>query len=429
MQSATLPRELVARNRQRLAERLPKKGIAVLNANDVLPSNADGTMPYKPNTDMLYLTAIAQEETMLVLFPNAPDEADREILFLRETNEVIAKWDGDRLSKEQARAISGVQRVYWTHQFWEVFRKLVVDAEEIFLSSNEHKRAEVLIETRDARFIRECQARYPLHKYGRLAPHLGDLRSIKQPEEVAHMQKAADLTRDAFLRVLRFLKPGVNEREIEAEIAHEFIRQGGSFADYKAILGSGIKSTILHYHDNNQICKDGDIILMDFGAGWGEYNADMTRVAPVNGTFTERQRAVYNAVLRVMKEATAALRPGLLWKDWQATTEKAIDRECQALGLYTAAEAAAAPKDAPLYKKYFMHGVGHFLGLSVHDVGSFTEPFRAGQVITVEPGIYIEEEAIGIRLENNVLITESGPHDLMAHIPLEADDIEAAMRG
>ena len=429
MQSATLPASLVTENRRRLAAMLPKGGIAVVNANDVLPSNADGTLPYRASSDMLYLTGIGQEETILVLFPGAPDEADREVLFLRETSELIAKWDGDRLSKAQAREASGIERVYWTHQFWEIFRKLVTDAEEILLNTNEHKRADVVVESRDARFIAECRHRYPLHKYGRLAPLLGDIRSIKQEEEIALIQKACDLTKDGFVRVLKFIKPGVNEREIEAELAHEFIRQGGSFADYKAILAGGKNATILHYHNNDQVLKDGELILMDFGAGWGGYNADMTRVAPVSGRFTDRQRAVYNAVLRVMKEATAMLRPGLLWKDWQAAAEKAVERECIALGLFSQQDVDNQPKDKPAFKAYFMHGLGHFLGLSVHDVGSFTQPMRAGQLFTVEPGIYIEAEGIGIRLENNVLITDNGPRDLMAHIPLEAEDIEAAMRG
>ena len=423
----SLPPSLVIRNRERLAARLPKKSVAIVHANDVLPSNADGTMPYRPSSDMLWLTGIAQEETILLLFPNAPDPADQEILFLRETSELIAKWDGERLTKAQAKEASGIDRIYWTHEFWGVFRKLVMDAEDILLNSNEHKRAEVVVESRDARFIRTCQDQYPLHRYGRLAPILGDLRSIKQEEEVALLQKACDLTGEGFGRLLSFIKPGVNEREIEAELAHEFIRKGGSFADYKAILASGKNATILHYHNNDQICQDGDLILMDFAAGWGGYNADMTRVVPVNGAFTERQRAVYSAVLRVMKMATAMLRPGLLWKDWQTATEKAIEKECVALGLLTEKEIAEQHKDKPAFKKYFMHGVGHFLGLSVHDVGSFTEPFRAGQVLTVEPGIYIEEEGIGIRLENNILITENGPHDLMAHIPLEIEEIERLM--
>jgi len=422
-----LPIELVVANRARLSASLPHRGLAIINANDILPSNADGTLPYKPNTDMIWLTGIAQEETILLLFANAPDPADKEILFLRETSELIAKWDGDRLSKDQAKAATGIQRIYWSHQFWDVLRRLAPDAQTLLLNSNEHKRADVLVETRDARFIKECQARYPLHTYGRLAPLLSNLRSIKHPHELAQMQQAADLTKDAFLRVLKFLKPGVNEREVEAEIAHEFIRKMGSYADYKPILGSGKNATILHYHDNNQVCKDGELILMDFGAAWGGYNADMTRVAPVNGKFSARQKQVYNAVLRVMKEATAMLHPGLLWKDWQAATEKAIERECLALGLITQHDINAQSAEAPAFKKYFMHGVGHFLGLSVHDVGSFTEPFSAGMVLTVEPGIYIEEEGIGIRLENNILITESGPQDLMAHIPLEVKEIEALM--
>ncbi len=422
-----LPQALAQQNRARLAAQLPQGALAIVNANDVLPSNADGTMPYKPNADLLWLTGIAQEETMLLLFPGAFDEKDREILFLRETSETIAKWDGPRLSKAEAKAVSGIERIYWTNQFWDVFRRLAIDAATLYLNTNEHKRAEVVVESRDARFIEACRKAFPLHQYGRLAPILGELRSIKATEEITLMQRAADLTEAGFRRLLGFVRPGVNERELHAELSHEFIRQGGSFADYWPILASGKNACILHYHNNDQPCQDGDLILLDFGAGYAGYNADMTRCIPVNGKFSPRQRQVYDAVLRVMKEATAALRPGLLWKDWQKQTEQAVERECLALGLITQADIDAQPEDKPAFKKYFMHGVGHFLGLSVHDVGTFNQPFRAGQVLTVEPGIYIDEEGIGIRLENNVLITEQGPHDLMANIPLEADEIERLM--
>jgi Xaa-Pro aminopeptidase len=423
----SIPSSLFIENRKRLAARLKPNSIAVLNANDVMPTNADGSMRFKQNSDLFYLTGVNQEETILLLFPDSVEEKNREILFLRETSELIAIWEGKKLTKDEATSLTGIPNVQWLSSFDSIFRMLVTQADNIYLNTNEHARSTSVVETRDSRFIIQCKSLFPLHNYYRLAPIMQSLREIKSSEEVECIQTACNITESGFRRILGFVKPGVMEYEIEAEYAHEFIRLGAGFADYQPIIASGASACVLHYVDNNKACNDGELLLMDTAAGYSNYNADMTRTIPVNGRFTARQRQVYDAVLRVMKSATLFMKPGITKKEWQDYTEEITTKECVDLGLFTMEEVKAQDKNKPLVKKYFMHGVGHHLGLDVHDVGNLYAPFAAGNVFTVEPGIYIKEEGIGIRLENNILITESGNRDLMATIPLESGEIEELM--
>lgn len=429
MRYLPIDNQLFVQNRQRLAAQLKPKSMVVLNANDIMPTNADGTMTFRQNNDLFYLTGVDQEETILVLFPDHPDERFREVLFLRETSELIEIWEGHKLTKEEAEQTSGISRknVYWTHQFEAIFIQLVFEAEQVYLNTNEHTRNGSEVETRDARFIQQFKARYPLHRLERLAPIMHYLRAIKLPQEVELIGRAIDITDSMFRRLLGFIKPGVWEYEIEAEMMHEFLRLRSRGAAYTPIIAAGKNACVLHYIDNSAQCQDGDVLLLDIGAEYANYNADMTRSVPVNGRFTARQRAVYDAVLRVMKEATQLLRPGNLWDEYHREVGKIMESELIGLNLLDRDAVAKQDPDAPLYKKYFMHGTSHFLGLDVHDVGNKYRRFEPGMVFTVEPGIYIREEGLGIRLENNILITESGNIDLMGNIPLEADEIETLM--
>ncbi|SDM47509.1 aminopeptidase P N-terminal domain-containing protein [Siphonobacter aquaeclarae] len=427
MKYQPIPNALFTRNRQRLAGLLKPKSIAVLNANDVLPTNADGTLRFKQNSDLFYLTGIDQEETILLLFPDAPDEKHREILFLRETNDHIAVWEGYKYTKEHAREVSGIKTVYWTRQFESVLRTLIFEAEHLYLNTNEHTRADVVVESRDARFIRDFQSRFPLHKYERLAPLMHYLRAIKQPEEIPLLDEAIRITEDGFRRLLGFVKPGVWEYEIEAELLHEFVRQRSRGFAYEPIIASGPSACVLHYIENSKQCKAGDVILLDVAAEYANYNADLTRSIPVSGRYSERQRQVYDAVLRVMNEAKAMLVPGGLWDEYHKEVGLIMGSELKGLGLITQQDIDNQDPDWPAYKKYFMHGTSHFLGLDVHDVGSKYRRFEPGMVFTCEPGIYIPEEGLGIRLENNILITENGNTDMMAGIPIEAEEIESLM--
>lgn len=420
--------QLFVSNRQRLARLLPPKSIVVVNANDLVPTNADGLLRPVPNSDLFYLSGVQQEESILLLFPDADDERQREILFLRETNDLIATWEGHKLTKEEAQKVTGIHRVEWLSQFHTLFHRLMCEAEHVYLNSNEHKRAEIVVETREARFVREVRERYPLHDYRRLARLMHSLRVIKSPEELRLLQHACDITQAGFERVARFVKPGVNECEVEAEFSHEFIRRRGAFA-YSPIIASGPNACVLHYIDNRLPCRDGDLLLLDVAASYANYNSDLTRTIPVNGRFTRRQRQVYNAVLRVLRAQIAGLTPGKKWQQWQEESEELVGRECVDLGLLRPSDLKKKVED-PMkrpVKKYYMHGCGHPLGLDVHDVGYLTEPFAPGWVMTVEPAIYIREEGLAVRLENDVLITENGVVDLMENIPIEVQDIEALM--
>jgi Xaa-Pro aminopeptidase len=418
---------LFVANRQKLKPLLPKGGLVALHANDIMPTNADAVMPFYQNTDLLYLTGVDQEETVLVLFPDAKQARDREILFVKETSELIAIWDGEKLSKEGAAKVSGIERVEWSSSFDDIFRRLVPQAETLVLATNEHLRAEVAVETRNDRFIRSCRERWPLHRFERLAPLMHGLRMLKEDLEIEAMRKACAITEAGFRRVLEFIRPGVGEWEIEAEYLHEFVRRRSRFA-YQPIIGGGANACVLHYLENENVCRDGDLVLMDVGAEWARWNSDMTRTVPVNGRFTPRQRQVYDAVLRVLRGANKLLRPGVKPTDYQRGVVEIMEAELIGLGLFSAAEASQQGPDKPLVKKYFMHGTSHHLGLDVHDVCPPEEPFAVGMVMTIEPGIYIREEALGVRLENNVLIGATENIDLMASIPIEADEIEALMQ-
>ncbi|GAB2775087.1 aminopeptidase P family protein [Rhabdobacter roseus] len=406
---------------------LKPKSLVILHANDILPTNADGTMGFRQNTDLFYLSGVDQEETILLLFPEHPDEKIREVLFLRETNEQIAIWEGEKLTKEQARSTSGIQAIFWTHQFEAVFRNIVFEAEHVYLNTNEHTRNESLVQTREARYVREFKEKYPLHQLQRLAPLMHYLRAIKQPQELALLMQACDITRTGFLRLLKFVKPGVAEYEIEAELLHEFVRGRSRGFAYQPIIASGANACVLHYIQNNQLCQDGQVLLLDVAAEYANYNADLTRSIPVNGRFTPRQRAVYDAVLRVFKAAKSMLVVGNLWDEYHVEVGKVMESELLGLGLITKEDIAKQDPDWPAYRKYFPHGTSHFLGLDVHDVGNKYRRFEAGMVFTCEPGIYIREEGLGIRLENDILITADGNKDLMEHIPIEAEEIEELM--
>ncbi len=418
--------ELFRTNRENLKRRLLKNSVVVVNANDVLPTNADGSLPLVPNSDLFYLTGIDQEETILVLAPDADEEKHRELLFLRETNEQLATWEGRKLTKEQARKISGIERVHWLNEFRPIFHRLMCECEHVYLNSNEHPRAVIEVETRDARFVRDCLARYPLHDYQRLARLMAQLRIVKSPLEVAVIRQACELTARGFERVLKFVRPGITETEIEAELAHEFIRGGGGFA-YTPIVASGENNCVLHYIQNDQVCRKGDLLLLDVGASYAHYRSDLTRTIPISGRFTRRQKQVYNAVLRVLRETIRRMVPGKLPKELQKDAEKLIEEELLQLGLLRPADIKKQDPEKPAFKKYFMHGVSHPLGLDVHDVGFTTQPMQPGWVLTCEPAIYVREEGFGIRLETDVLITDSGNEDLLADVPIEADEIEELM--
>ena len=427
MRHAPIESSLFVENRARLRKLLPKGAVAAVNANDILPTNADGSLPLVPNSDLFYLSGVEQEESILVLAPDAADEKQREVLFLRETNEHLAIWEGHKLTKDEARTTSGVQNVKWLSEFPTIWHGLMSDAEEVFLNSNEHKRAAIEVETRDSRFIAECRSRFPLHTYRRLAPLLHRLRVVKSAAEVELLKKAVSITDAGFRRAARSVKPGVYEHELEAEFAHEFVRNRAKFA-YTPIIASGANACVLHYIANDQPCRAGDLLLMDVAANYANYHADLTRTVPVDGRFTPRQRAVYDAVLRVMRGSIQGATIGKLHRDWTREAQMMMDEELVKLGLLTAADVKNAKPDEPACRKYFMHGLGHPLGLDVHDVGRMHEPFAAGWVLTVEPGIYIRDEGIGIRLEYDVLLTDAGPIDLMADTPVDAEAIEELMR-
>lgn len=419
---------LFIKNRAKLAERMMPGSLAIFNANDILPSNADGTMAFRQNNDLFYLSGVDQEESILVLFPDSPVAKHREILFLKETNEEIAIWEGEKLTKETALTTSGIKTVYWLQDFHKILRSIIYEAETIYLNDNEHLRAETTVQTRDDRFREWCKKEYPLHNYERIAPTMHNLRAVKEPEEIELMQTACNITAKAVNRALKFIKPGVMEYEIEAELMHEFLRNRSKGFAYTPIIASGFNACVLHYIENNQECKEGEVILMDIGAEYGNYASDLTRSIPVSGKFSPRQREVYESVLTVFKKAKAILRPGIIIADYHAKVGEFMTEELLKLGLLNQQDVDNENPDWPAYKKYFMHGTSHYIGLDVHDVGNYYSPVEAGSVFTIEPGIYIREENLGIRLENDFLIGEHETIDLMAHIPLEADDIEAAMK-
>lgn len=420
-------KELFESNRREFAKRMPPNALAIFNSNDNMPTSADGTMPFVQQTDLIYLSGIDQEESILLIFPEAMDQQNREVLFIKETSEEIAIWEGHKYTKEEARNLSGIKSVFWLSQFNEVFNTLITQADIVYLNSNEHLRAKIEVETRDLRFAKWCKEKYSLHKYERAQPILHEIRSIKSDLEIEQLEKAIHITEKGFKRVLKFIKPGVMEYEIEAELIHEFISNQSRRFAFQPIIASGFNACVLHYIENKSQCKDGELVLMDIGAEYGNYNADLTRCVPVNGRFSDRQKSVYNAVLRVQREAMAMLTPGNTIPEYHKEVGKIMEKELVDLGLLSNTDIKKQNPDHPAYKKYFMHGTSHHLGLDVHDYGYPHMKMKAGMVFTVEPGIYIREENIGIRLENDVVIKENGIIDLMNNIPIETDEIEEIM--
>ena len=426
MRHRSIQSKLFLRNRKNLGKLLPEKALAISNANDVLPSNADGTLPFHPNSDLFYLSGIEQEESRLVLFPSCSNPKHREILFLREPNENLKIWEGYKHSKEDARKISGIRTVYWIQDFDHIFQLLAAEADIFYLNRNEHNRADNQVETRDQRLNQEIQKKYPLHRIERLAPFLHDLRFCKSAEEIKLIKQAIEVTSQGFHQVLRMVKPGVKEYEIEAEWAREFIRRRSKFA-YTPIVASGANACVLHYLQNDQACKKGDLLLMDVGACYANYNADLSRTIPVSGKFTRRQKQVYNAVLRVLRQSIDNATIGKSLKQWQNDSHDMMTEEMLRLKLITPSQIKKQDPENPACRKFFMHGLGHSLGLDVHDVSNGQSEFRENSVFTVEPGIYLPEEGFGIRLEDNIQITKDGPKNLMANIPIEIEEIEQIM--
>ncbi len=419
---------LFIKNRKNFATQMQPKSIAVFNSNDIYPVSADSTLPFEQHRDIFYLSGVDQEESILVLFPDCPNPKNRELLFLKETNEHIAIWEGEKLTKEAAFDTSGIKTVYWLQDLNKVIAEIMSQSETVYINTNEHYRANVETETREDRFTKWLKNKYPAHGVAKSNPILQRLRSVKDKIEIDLIQTACDITEKGFRRVLDFVKPGVWEFEIEAEFMHEFLRNRSKKFAYTPIVASGNNANVLHYIENNQQCKAGDLILMDIGAEYANYSSDMTRTIPVSGKFTDRQKAVYNAVNRVKDAATKLLVPGTIWADYHIEVGKLMTSELLGLGLIDKADVQNEKPDWPAYKKYFMHGTSHHMGLDTHDYGILTEPMQANMVFTVEPGIYIPEEGFGIRLEDDVVIQENGdPFNLMRNIPIEADEIEELM--
>ena len=419
--------QIFIKNRTLFKAKIKGDNLAIFNANDIMPTNADGTMPFRQNNDLFWLSGVDQEESVLVLFPNHPDENMREVLFLKETNEHIAIWEGAKLTKDDAFKASGIKTVFWLDELETKLDEMVSKCDSIYLNKNIHSRSASDVQTRDDRFRNMITDKYSNKTIKEVAPVMHELRAIKSDIEIAIMQNACDITEKGLRRILPFIKPGVMEYEIEAELMHEFLRNRSNGFAYQPIIGSGIDSCVLHYIDNNKECKDGDILLMDFGAEYANYASDLTRTIPVNGKFSERQKAVYNSVLHVMKEATKMLSPGTKFKEYNAEIGRIMELELIKLGLLDKHDVQKQDPLKPLYKKYFMHGTSHYLGLDVHDVGDFDWSMKEGMVFTCEPGIYILEEELGIRLENDILVTANGPDDLMKNIPIEIEEIEGLM--
>jgi len=426
MRHAPIDLELFAANRRRLVALLPPGALVIVHAADLLPTAGDGTLKIHPASDLFWLSGIEQEESVLVLFPGASDPAAREMLFIRQPSEHLATWEGDKLTKERARGISGVARVRWLSELPGVLHAVMCESKSVWLNANEHERAGYEVEDRDLRLARRLVARYPLHRYERLAPLLRKLRAVKSPAEVAILRRAVDITDAGLRRMLSILRPGVMEYELEAELAGEFLRRRARMA-YEPIVGSGKNACVLHYLDNEAECRSGDLVLVDVGASYANYCADLTRTYPVSGTFTPRQRAVYEAVLRVLRSSIARCVVGTSLRDWKRAAQIEMAAELVGLGLITAEQAAQDSAEEPACRKYFMHGLGHSLGLGVHDLAPVDGPLAHGWVMTVEPGIYIPEENLAVRLENDILVTEQGPVDLCEHVPIHPDEIESLL--
>ena len=420
--------ELFIKNRLKLSKQMVSNSIAIFNSNDVFSTGADSTLPFEQHRNIFYLTGVDQEESILLIFPDAKQEAHREVLFVKETNDHIAIWEGAKLSKLQATASSGIKTVYWLEEFQYIFSRLMEESTHFYYNNNEHYRQAVEMETREDRFLKMVKSSYPAHKMVPNFPIMEALRGVKESEEISLIKTACDITEKGFNRVLGFVKPGVMEYEIEAEYTHEFLRNRSKGFAYTPIIASGYNACVLHYIDNNQECKDGDLLLMDVAAEYANYSSDMTRTIPVNGRFTARQKAVYQAVLNVKNQATKLLVPGTIWDAYHVEVGKLMTSELLGLELINKVDVQNEDPKWPAYKKYFMHGTSHHMGLDTHDFGALKSPMQANMVFTVEPGIYIPEENMGIRLEDDVVIQAKGsPVNLMQNIPIEIDEIEALM--
>lgn len=429
MKYEAISNEIFTYNRKNFVSRLKPSAIAIFHSNDEFPRNGDQSFLFKQNPDFFYLTGIDQEQSILILFPDCPNPLYKEVLFLRQTNEHIAIWEGHKYTKDEAKKASGIENVFWLGEYDVVLHSIINYAEYVYINTNENDRYAHTVPYRDIRMYEGLRTKYPLHKYERSALILRDLRVIKSPGEIELTTKACNITRDAFVRVLKFVQPDVTEYEIEAEITHEFLRQRATGHAYNPIIASGKNAIVLHYTENNQVCRDGDVILFDFAAEYANYNADMSRSIPVNGRFTRRQRDVYDAVLRVMRVATQMIIAGTVLTEYQDEVGRIMTGELIGLGLLDKHDVDKQDPKMPLYKKYFMHGTSHHLGLDVHDFANRYKPFEVGNILTCEPGIYIPAEGLGIRIENNILITHNGNIDLMADIPVEAEEIEEIMNG
>ena len=428
MKYHSVPNQLFIKNRAKFTAQMKSKSIAVFNSNDVFTTGADSTLPFHQHRDIFYLSGVDQEESILVLFPDAINPSHREVLFVTETNEHIAVWEGAKLTKENATKTSGIKTVYWLSDFDKIFFDLMTESETVYFNTNEHYRQSVELESREDRFIKKVKGNFPAHNWAKSFPILQELRGVKEPEEIDLLQTACSITEKGFRRILGFVKPGVMEYEIEAEFMHEFLRNRSKGFAYTPIIGSGYNACVLHYIENNQACKAGDMLLMDVGAEYANYSSDMTRTIPVSGKFTARQRAVYNAVHSVKDAATEMLIPGTIWAEYHKEVGKVMTSELLGLGLIDKADVQNEDPNWPAYKKYFMHGTSHHMGLDTHDYGALKTPMKANMVFTVEPGIYIPEENMGIRLEDDVVIQKTGaPFNLMQNIPIAAEEIEDLM--
>jgi len=428
MKYQRINRELFINNRKRFTKQMEGNALAIFNSNDIFPISADSTMPFQQHRDIFHLSGVDQEESVLVLFPNCKNEAHREVLFLRETNEHIAVWEGEKLTKEAALEVAGIKTVYWLNQMDTILKTMLAEAEIIYVNTNEHLRANTEVETREDRFVKQLLAKYPAHQVRKSAPIMHKIRSIKHAIELDLMQTACDITEKGFRRLLSFVKPGVWEYEIEAELIHEFVRNRSKGFAYTPIVASGPNANVLHYIENNQQCKAGDVILLDIAAEYANYASDLSRSIPVSGRYTDRQKQVYNAVLHVKHQAEKLLVPGTIMAEYHKEVGLIMQDQLVQLGLIDQTDIKNQDPNWPAYKKYFMHGTSHFIGLDTHDVGLWNEPIKAGMVFTVEPGIYIPAEGLGIRIEDNLVVQESGaPFNLMRNIPIEVDEIETLM--
>lgn len=427
MRYAAISNSLFVLNRNNFKKALPAGSLAIFNANDLLPTNADGTLPLVQNRDLFYLSGVDQEEAILLIFPDAYKAEQREMLFLTETNENIARWEGEKLNKESATEVSGISSVYWLSDFERILKEVMSEAEKVYLNRNEHLRAKAQVQTRDDRFAQWIKMEYPLHQYHRAAPIMQRLRAVKSATEIELMQKASDINTQAFLRVMKAIKPGVKEYELEAEFIHEYTRQGSTGFSYTPIIASGANACVLHYIENNAVCQDGDTILFDCGNWYANYASDVSRVFPVNGRFSPRQKQIYKAVLRVQKASLDLLRPGNQLHDYHREVGELMTKELLDLKLIDATDVKNQDPNWPAYKKYFMHGTSHYIGLDVHDVGLWTEKMEVGNAFTCEPGIYLPEEGIGVRIEDDIIIGEKENINLTRGIPKEIEEIEDYM--